>query len=883
MSLWIISGFCFCNKIVASTLNDLNTIELDEVGRKGTSVGFSLGEEHGSACVFAERICWGLGETCKVSLNRRLSTLSAVLISLVQMSLLALQNAPQQPLLICGVLNSNLISIIHQATAQHFEPVLDSLAAKATERVSSFKPDCASSATAKSTAALETSLNCLATVAGVRNGSRLSREPSALFILISCSYNKMPNILHILGSVLDLPADTKNNNPSSLSSSVALLSLNLLSSIKDHSDCLELGIVRRLSFTMTTSYHSYPTGALTSTIIIRINHKSSGCNFLYKLWRSRNDRLSVFLFLPSEHMTFNHDEVVEWFQCVPISPKPSDNDVSEGLRTKYISDYKSGTPINRTMLLSTMINVACRPCNTTKSHPCLLPMDWLPFVVSVWGWHRGILTTVRDICRDAQNRYARSSMSLSFEYIYQPHKLALLSESHVIRHLALKVLHPTSGRECSNTPDAYSQIGNHVYSSDVLVILLFFLRLPNLILPTCCTSQLKVHFQPLWEESLQALTDLNAKHHVNFWELVWSQLNLCLWDSSEIYFTPRVQPSGHTSDVPNQLPGLKLTDQAKFRCTHKDKVIDLFSSDFRNLTLEAALKRQSLEYRLDIQKLRGSVGRSSIAKSCGCGKAQQIGHGGSFHLLSRLRHWLRMFSTFTNPKAFCHTHVLRAVFDDLLTDPNPDLCRLSLECVLTWQDSSLVRHPDDFQNLLDSTQFPTPLNSGRRYNEGKQVISKAISWPWWQFYTRVRPRLGQIGYPVIVRAGHALRGGFANNDEEIQECNKTFAITTQVLIEGSMKGWQEIKYKIVRDCRASCITLNDQSCYQDFALRNAIGTILGNSLTTISNAENADYHFLSLPLAEVDAHNQVFRRLISIQAYISFVSDICVASSYSHT
>ncbi|WAR63783.1 hypothetical protein PtB15_17B384 [Puccinia triticina] len=35
--------------------------------------------------------------------------------------------------------------------------------------------------------------------------------------------------------------------------------------------------------------------------------------------------------------------------------------------------------------------------------------------------------------------------------------------------------------------------------------------------------------------------------------------------------------------------------------------------------------------------------------------------------------------------------------------------------------------------------------------------------------------------------------------------------------------------------------------------------------------------------ADVDGHNHIFRRLISIQAYISFLSDICVASGYSHT
>ncbi|KNZ49708.1 hypothetical protein VP01_4836g1, partial [Puccinia sorghi] len=125
-------------------------------------------------------------------------------------NLLELQNAPQQPPLIHSVFNSPLISIIHHTTAQHFET-----------------PDCASSATEKSTVALETSLNCLAAVAGVRNGSTSSREPN----------HKIPNILHILGSTLDLLADTKNDNSRSLSSA-ALLSLNLLSSIENHSNSL---------------------------------------------------------------------------------------------------------------------------------------------------------------------------------------------------------------------------------------------------------------------------------------------------------------------------------------------------------------------------------------------------------------------------------------------------------------------------------------------------------------------------------------------------------------------------------------------------------------------------------------------------------------------
>lgn len=68
-----------------------------------------------------------------------------------------------------------------------------------------------------------------------------------------------------------------------------------------------------------------------------------------------------------------------------------------------------------------------------------------------------------------------------------------------------------------------------------------------------------------------------------------------------------------------------------------------------------------------------------------------------------------------------------------------------------------------------------------------------------------------IGYPVICRAAFALGGlgsGFANNEKELVElCTKAFATSSQVLVERSMKGWKEIEYEVVRDCRDNCITV----------------------------------------------------------------------------
>src|SRR6266702_4735809 len=69
----------------------------------------------------------------------------------------------------------------------------------------------------------------------------------------------------------------------------------------------------------------------------------------------------------------------------------------------------------------------------------------------------------------------------------------------------------------------------------------------------------------------------------------------------------------------------------------------------------------------------------------------------------------------------------------------------------------------------------------------------------------------EIGYPVIVRAAYALGGlgsGFAQNEAQLKAlCGKAFATSPQVLVEKSVKGWKEIEYEVVRDCRDNCITV----------------------------------------------------------------------------
>ncbi|KAI9605261.1 hypothetical protein H4Q26_003241 [Puccinia striiformis f. sp. tritici PST-130] len=326
-------------------------------GSQGYQRTIFVGQEQGGAHVFAEGICWALEETCKSIHHRLHSRASAIVITtdsqLVEMRLSARQRSLQRLILISSVLNSaNLDNTSH--ICRSFRAL-----------------------------ALETSLQGLATVAGVRNGSRLSPAKK------SC-------LSRILGSTLDLLCDEKSKDCHELSSTTAIFVLDHLS-----------------------RFHS----SLPDAPLEQPDSQKMSLKECY-------DWISISSLLPIDNIAVHHDEIDEWCQHLLMIPAPSGFDVSEGLRARYISDSESGTPINRTMLLSTMLNVARRLCSTGNSRSRTLLLDCLPFIVEIWGWDRGILNTVREICQDARDRF--------------PLKAALLSESHAIRHLTLEILMATS-------------------------------------------------------------------------------------------------------------------------------------------------------------------------------------------------------------------------------------------------------------------------------------------------------------------------------------------------------------------------------------------------------------------------------------------------------
>ncbi|TFK22828.1 aspartate carbamoyltransferase [Coprinopsis marcescibilis] len=111
-----------------------------------------------------------------------------------------------------------------------------------------------------------------------------------------------------------------------------------------------------------------------------------------------------------------------------------------------------------------------------------------------------------------------------------------------------------------------------------------------------------------------------------------------------------------------------------------------------------------------------------------------------------------------------------------------------------------------------------------------------------------------IGYPVIVRAAYALGGlgsGFAQDEKQLRTlCDKAFATSPQVLVEKSMKGWKEIEYEVVRDCRDNCITVCNMENFDPLGIHTGDSIVVAPSQTL----SDADYNMLRTTAVNVIRH-----------------------------
>lgn len=98
----------------------------------------------------------------------------------------------------------------------------------------------------------------------------------------------------------------------------------------------------------------------------------------------------------------------------------------------------------------------------------------------------------------------------------------------------------------------------------------------------------------------------------------------------------------------------------------------------------------------------------------------------------------------------------------------------------------------------------------------------------------------RLGYPVLIRAAFALGGlgsGFAHNKEELtQLALSAFAMTDQILIDKSLKGWKEIEYEVVRDVYDNCITVCNMENIDPLGIHTGESIVVAPS-QTLTNEE----------------------------------------------
>eukprot|EP00939_MAST-03C_sp_MAST-3C-sp1_P001072 g1072.t1 len=98
----------------------------------------------------------------------------------------------------------------------------------------------------------------------------------------------------------------------------------------------------------------------------------------------------------------------------------------------------------------------------------------------------------------------------------------------------------------------------------------------------------------------------------------------------------------------------------------------------------------------------------------------------------------------------------------------------------------------------------------------------------------------KIGYPVLVRAAFALGGlgsGFASDEKSLRKLvKKSFANSSQVIIDQDLRGWKEVEYEVVRDVNNNCITVCNMENFDPLGIHTGDSIVVAPS-QTLSNRE----------------------------------------------
>jgi carbamoyl-phosphate synthase large subunit len=102
----------------------------------------------------------------------------------------------------------------------------------------------------------------------------------------------------------------------------------------------------------------------------------------------------------------------------------------------------------------------------------------------------------------------------------------------------------------------------------------------------------------------------------------------------------------------------------------------------------------------------------------------------------------------------------------------------------------------------------------------------------------------EIGYPIMMRSGFSLGGlgsGKISNEEELKSrARESLSGAPQILIEEYLKGWKELEYEVVRDCKDQALTICNMENFDPMGIHTGESIVVAPS-QTLSNDE---YHLL---------------------------------------
>ena len=103
---------------------------------------------------------------------------------------------------------------------------------------------------------------------------------------------------------------------------------------------------------------------------------------------------------------------------------------------------------------------------------------------------------------------------------------------------------------------------------------------------------------------------------------------------------------------------------------------------------------------------------------------------------------------------------------------------------------------------------------------------------------------GEIGYPIMIRAGFSLGGlgsGICSREKVLRDtAAKALALADHILVEEYLHGWKEVEYEVMRDGQDNCVTICNMENLDPLGIHTGESIVVAPS-QTLSNEE---YHRL---------------------------------------